>query len=59
MKIRVGFGFDVHKLVTDGWYNSTGHRNNMISAEYTSAAVVCYYSPNSAYGYYWVTVFVG
>ena len=45
--------------VTDGWYNSTGHRNNMLSADYTSAAVVCYYSPNSTYGYYWVTVFVG
>lgn len=56
---NIAAGYMTAADVTDGWYNSTGHRNNMLSADYTSAAVVCYYSPNSAYGYYWVTVFVG
>ena len=56
---NIAAGYMTAADVTDGWYNSTGHRNNMLSADYTSAAVVCYYSPNSVYGYYWVTVFVG
>lgn len=56
---NIAAGYMTAADVTDGWYNSTGHRNNMLNSRYTSAAVVCYYSPDSAYGCYWVTMFVG
>jgi uncharacterized protein YkwD len=39
----------------NGWYNSTGHRNNMLNSNYNQAAVAAYYA-NGAY--YWCTLFM-
>jgi uncharacterized protein YkwD len=39
----------------NGWYNSTGHRNNMLNVNYNQAAVAAYYA-NGAY--YWCTLFM-
>lgn len=47
--------------VTKGWFNSQGHRENMLRSSYTSAAVVCYRVQNDpkGYTYYWITMFHG
>ncbi len=45
--------------VVESWMNSEGHRANIMNAGYTQVAIACYYDPNSAYGYYWVQIFIG
>lgn len=37
-----------------GWYESEGHRNNMLNGRYTKAAVACYYNNGM---YYWANLF--
>lgn len=37
-----------------GWYDSEGHRKNMLNGSYTKAAVACYYNNGM---YYWVNLF--
>ena len=34
----------------NGWFSSTGHRNNMLDIEYTKGAI-------ARYGNYWVALF--
>lgn len=40
--------------VARGWYDSEGHRNNMLNGSYTKAAVACYYNNGM---YYWANLF--
>ena len=56
---NIAAGYYTPEAVTTGWYNSTGHRNNMLNSSYTSAAVVCYKVKGSTYTWYWVTMFRG
>ena len=37
-----------------GWYNSEGHRNNMLNVNYTKGAIACWYENGT---YYWVNLF--
>lgn len=39
------------------WMSSPGHKRNILTKEYTEAAVGCYVDPDSVYGYYWVQLF--
>lgn len=44
--------------VMTSWYNSQGHRDNMLNSNFTQAAIACVYI-SGGYGYYWVTLFIG
>lgn len=44
--------------VMNAWMNSEGHRANIMDESYTQIGIACYYDPNSAYGYYWVQLFI-
>lgn len=41
--------------VADGWYNSEGHRENMLNDLYSYGAIACYKAENG--NYYWVNLF--
>lgn len=45
--------------VMTGWMNSSGHRANIMSSNFKSIGIACYYVPGSQYGYYWVQCFGG
>ncbi len=49
-----GSSRDTAKEAMTAWYNSQGHRENMLNKGFNHAAVACYYE-NGAY--YWVTLF--
>ena len=40
--------------VCNSWYNSEGHRNNMLNENYTKGAIACWYENGT---YYWVNLF--
>ena len=40
--------------VCNSWYNSEGHRNNMLIENYTKGAIACWYENGT---YYWVNLF--
>ncbi|MCM1188455.1 MAG: CAP domain-containing protein [bacterium] len=40
--------------VCEAWYNSEGHRNNMLNGNFTQGAVACWYENGT---YYWVNLF--
>lgn len=44
--------------VMNAWMNSEGHKANILNDSYTQIGIACYYDPNSAYGYYWVQIFI-
>lgn len=50
---NIAYGYSSPQEVTESWYNSEGHKRNMLNSNFTSAAVVCYQ------GIYWVTMFIG
>ena len=52
---NIAYGYDT-RGVADGWYNSEGHRANMLKAEYTNGAIGCYCVAGV---YYWVNLFMG
>lgn len=56
---NIAAGYYSAEAVTNGWYNSQGHRENMLNSSFTSAAVVCYKVKGSEYTWYWVTMFRG
>ena len=43
--------------VMNSWMNSSGHRANILNANFTKLGVGYYYNPSSSYGYYWVQMF--
>ena len=45
------------ELVMESWMNSTGHRENILNADYTRIGVGCFYDPYSDWGYNWVQIF--
>ena len=45
--------------VMNGWMNSAGHKANILSKNFKSIGIACYYVPGSQYGYYWVQCFGG
>lgn len=53
---NIAYGQRSPEIVSNGWYKSEGHRNNMLNARFTGAAVVCYKYEGICY---WVTMFVG
>lgn len=53
---NIAYGYPSAEAVTEGWYQSEGHRKNMLNGNFTSAAVVCYRSGGVLY---WVTMFRG
>lgn len=44
--------------VMNAWMNSEGHKANILDENYSQIGIACYYDPNSAYGYYWVQIFI-
>jgi len=42
----------------NAWMNSEGHKANILNDSYSQIGIACYYDPNSAYGYYWVQLFI-
>lgn len=44
--------------VMNAWMNSEGHKANILNDSYSQIGIACYYDPNSAYGYYWVQLFI-
>ena len=47
--------------VMTGWMSSSGHRANILSSNFKSIGIACYYVPNdpNRYYYYWVQCFGG
>lgn len=45
--------------VMDGWMNSSGHRANILNANYTRLGVGHTYEEDSTYGHYWIQMFRG
>ena len=45
------------EMVVYSWMNSTGHRKNILNAEYSKIGVGCYYDESSKWGMNWVQIF--
>jgi len=43
--------------VVDDWMDSTGHRENILDADFTHIGVACYYIDDGSYYNYWVQIF--
>ena len=46
-------------MAVEGWWNSQGHRENMLRPWFTHMGVGYSYAENDMYGHYWVQVFTG
>lgn len=51
---NIAYGQRTAQEVTQAWYDSEGHRRNMLREAFTSAAVACYKYQGKKY---WVTIF--
>ncbi len=51
---NIAAGYPTADSVMEGWMNSAGHRDNILSSRFTSIGVSCYYSGG---GCYWVQLF--
>ncbi len=56
---NIAAGYPGVDSVMNGWMNSTGHRENILSAKFTQMGSACAYFQGSPYGYYWVQLFIG
>ena len=56
---NIAAGYPSVDSVMNGWMNSTGHRENILSAKFTQMGSACAYFQGSPYGYYWVQLFIG
>lgn len=54
---NIAGGYRTASEVMDAWMNSSGHRDNILSRDYTHVAVAMAYGPNNTC--YWVQVFAG
>ena len=52
---NIAYGQKDAKTVMDGWMNSKGHRENILSADYTHIGVGCYERNKQLY---WVQLFI-
>ena len=41
----------------NSWFNSPGHKTNMLNGGYKTIGIAGYYCPGTAYSYYWVQLF--
>lgn len=53
---NIAYGYSTAQAVADAWWNSEGHRANMLHTQFTQAAIACYYANGR---YYWVNLFIG
>lgn len=53
---NIAYGYTTAQSVTNGWWNSAGHKANILNASFTQGAIACYYSNGT---YYWVNLFTG
>ena len=53
---NLAYGYSTAQAVADAWWDSEGHRANMLNAQYTQAAIACYYANGR---YYWANFFIG
>ena len=54
---NIASGYPDGQSVADGWYDSEGHRENMLLTAYTEGAIACYQAENGKY--YWCQLFLG
>ena len=52
---NIAYGQNNAQVVMDGWMNSKGHRENILSDKYTHIGVGCYKKDNILY---WVQLFI-
>ena len=53
---NIASGYTTAQAVADGWWNSEGHRSNILNGSFSQASVACYYANGR---YYWVNLFIG
>lgn len=56
---NIYWGGDTASEAFNWWKGSTDHRNNMLSAKWTTIGIGRGYNANSQYRYYWTTGFTG
>lgn len=50
---NIGGGYHTVAAVFDGWWNSAGHKANMMNPDLTEFGLALVNDPNSDWGYYW------
>ncbi|MFS1512652.1 stalk domain-containing protein [Chengkuizengella sp. SCS-71B] len=55
---NIAAGQNTPEKVVNGWMNSSGHRANILSSNYTQIGVGYYYGSNSNYRHYWTQQFL-
>lgn len=53
---NIAYGYATAQSVAEGWWNSEGHKANILNASFNQAALACYYANGR---YYWVNLFIG
>lgn len=53
---NIAAGYTGAQAVADAWWNSPGHKANILHSSYTQAAIACYCVNGR---YYWVNLFIG
>lgn len=56
---NIAVGYGSARDVMNGWMNSQGHRDNILSSKFSQMGSACVYLRGSTYGYYWVQLFIG
>ena len=52
---NIASGYSSASSVMNGWMNSSGHKANILSENYTQIGIACYYDGST---YYWVQLFI-
>lgn len=53
---NIAYGYTTAQSVAEGWWNSEGHKANILNTSFSQAALACYYANGR---YYWVNLFIG
>lgn len=53
---NIAYGYATAQSVAEGWWNSEGHKANILNTSFSQAALACYYANGR---YYWVNLFIG
>ena len=56
---NIAAGQSTPEWVMESWMNSSGHRANILNAQFTQLGVGIYYNADTPYGHYWVQMFIG
>ena len=54
---NIAAGYGSPESVMNGWMNSSGHKANILTAEFSHIGVGVVYADDSEYGFYWVQLF--